>query len=167
MLGVLERVLEERAVDTENDAAIHRDESAIRVVGEAFVVGDSGETLDALVVEAEVEDGVHHSGHRELGPRTHAHEQRILRVAEFALHRLLELGHLRLDLGVETLRPPAVHVGATRVGGDREAGRNRKLEDTRHLGEIGALATEQIFHLHGRTTVFVIEGVDVRHEVRV
>ena len=30
--------------------------------------------------------------------------------------------------------------------------------------QVGADAPEKVLHLHGRTTVFVIEGVDVRHE---
>ena len=66
-LGLLERMVEQLAFDIEHDAAVHRDEAAVAVVREPLVVGDLGEPFDALVVEAEVQHGVHHPGHRELG----------------------------------------------------------------------------------------------------
>ena len=160
-LASSKRVLEPRAVDVEHDAAVHRDEAAVRVVGEALVVGARGQALDALVVEPEVEDGVHHPGHRELGARAHADEQRIGGIAEAAAHRLLQLGDVGGDLVVEAGRPAAVHVGAAGVGGDGEARRHRQLEHARHLGEVGALAAEEVLVLHRRATVLVVEGVDV------
>ena len=42
--------------------------------------------------------------------------------------------------------PAAVHVGPARVGGDREARRHRQLEHRGHLGQVGALAAEQVLH---------------------
>ena len=45
LLGGLERVLEQLAVDVEHDPAVHGDEAAVRVVGEALVAGDLGEAL--------------------------------------------------------------------------------------------------------------------------
>ena len=59
--------------------------------------------------------------------------------------------------------PAGGHVGAAGVGGDREAGRYRQLQHARHLGEVGALAAEQVLHVHRRAAVLVIEGVDVGH----
>ena len=70
------------AVDVEHDAPVHRDEPAVRVVREPLVVGLLGEPSTESSLRPEVEDGVHHPGHRELGARAHAHEQRIAGVAE-------------------------------------------------------------------------------------
>src|ERR1035438_1388123 len=61
VLGGIEDVFELLLVDVEDDAAEHLDEAAIRVVGEAGILAAFGQTLDRLVVEAEVEDGVHRS----------------------------------------------------------------------------------------------------------
>ena len=155
------------AVDAQHDAAVHGDEPAIAVVGEALVAGDGGETLDAAVVEAEVEDGVHHPRHRELGAGAHADEQRVGGVAEGAAHRLLEPLDVGGDLVGEPRRPATFHVRPACIGGDGEPGRYGELQDARHLGQVGALAAEEIFVLHGRTAVFVIERVDVWHERRV
>ena len=125
-LGVLERMLERGAVDVEHDAPVHREEPAVRVVGEALV-GAGGEPLDAAVVETEVQDGVHHPGHRELGARPHADEERVARVAEPAAHLALQPGDVFGDLVVEPVRPPAGHVRPAGVGGDGEARRHRQV----------------------------------------
>ena len=66
----IERVLERLTVDAEHDAAVHGDEATVRVVREASIGGDVGQTFDTHVVQAQVEDGVHHSRHRELRART-------------------------------------------------------------------------------------------------
>ena len=41
------------------------------------------------------------------------------------------------------------------------------FEHAGHFGQVGALSTKEILVLHWGTAVFVIEGVDVRHERRV
>ena len=166
-LGGFERVLEQLAVDAEHDPAVHGDEATVRVERESLVVRHVRQTLDALVVQAQVEDGVHHSGHRELRAGSHAHEQRVVGISELATHRLLELEHLLRDLLVETVGPSTLHVRPTRIGRDREARRYRQLQHARHFGEVGALSTQEILVLHGGTAVLVIEGIDVGHDERV
>jgi hypothetical protein len=59
------------------------------------------------------------------------------------------------DLLVELGRPAALHVGTAGIGGDGETGGDRELEHTRHLGEVGALSTQEILVLHGRAAVLV------------
>ena len=77
-LQVGERVLEEIGVDAVDDLAVHLDQPAVGVVGEARVPGRLGDPLDRLVVQAEVEDRVHHPRHRDRGARAHGHEQRVV-----------------------------------------------------------------------------------------
>jgi hypothetical protein len=64
---------------------------------------------------------------------------------------------VRLDFGVNTLRPAIHHVIATRIGANGETGWNRQLQNAGHLGKIGALAPEQIFHLHWWAAMFLIK----------
>jgi hypothetical protein len=163
LLGLVELGLEQLAVEVEDDAAVHRDEAPVRVVREPLVAGAGGQALDALVVEPQVEDGVHHAGHRELGARPHTHQQRVGGVAQLAAHRRLEPLDLLGDLVVEALGPAAVHVGPAGIGGDGEAGRYGELEHRGHLGEVGPLAAEEVLHLHRGLWVLVVEGEDVRH----
>ena len=62
LLG-FERVIELLRRDVEHDPAEHRDEPAVRIPREALVLREPGESLAALVVEAEIEDGIHHPRH--------------------------------------------------------------------------------------------------------
>ena len=78
-------------------------------------------------------------------------------------HGLLEPGAGAGHLGVERLGPAAGHVGAAGVGRDGEPGRHRELEYRRHLGQVGALATQEVLELHGRAGVRVVEIEDERH----
>ena len=55
----------------EDDVAVHRHEAAVAVPGEAGVLRDLRQTLDRPVVQAEVEDRVHHAGHRRPGAGPH------------------------------------------------------------------------------------------------
>ena len=61
---------------------VHLDEAAVAVIRPARVAGGIRQRLGHLVVEAEVEDGVHHTGHRGASAGADGHEQRLLRVAE-------------------------------------------------------------------------------------
>ena len=80
------------------DAGVHLDEAAIGVPGEALVVHALGEAFDGLVVEAEVENCLHHAGHGAGGAGADADEERILGVAELLLGDLFELGDVFGDL---------------------------------------------------------------------
>ena len=143
---VVQRLLEQLAGDVEHDLAEHLHEAAVRVVREALVLRLLGETLDRVVVEPEVQDRVHHPGHRERRTGTHGDEQRVVGVAEQLAHLLLELLAGHRDLGHQARGQLVAerHVGLARVGADREAGRHGQPE-VRHLGEVRALAAEQVF----------------------
>jgi len=117
--------------------------------------------LDGLVVEAEVEHGIHHARHRSACAGAHRHQQRILRVAETLaddlaealerrIHLALELGGIGFAVGVEI---------SADVGGDGEARRHRQAE-VRHLGKPGALTAEQIFHFRAAFRLAAAERID-------
>src|SRR5260370_17313763 len=76
-------MLEQIAIDAHHGFAEHLDEAAARVEGEALVAGEFCEPLGGLLVEAEVQDRVHHARHRELGPGADADQQRVVWIAEF------------------------------------------------------------------------------------
>ncbi len=159
VLGLVEHV----AIDAAHDLAEHGQQPGVGAVGETLVTGLAGEALHAAVVETQVEHRVHHPGHRELRPRADRHQQRVGGVTELRSHRLLELGEVPVELGVEPRRPTVVHVAATGVGGDGEAGRHREAEHRGHLGEVGSLAPQLVLELHRSAAVTVVEGVDERH----
>ena len=91
VFDAVEDVLELLLGNVEDDVAEHLDQAAIGVIGKAGIVAALGQGFDGLVVEAEVEDGVHHAGHGELGAGADGDEQRIFACAELLALQLLEL----------------------------------------------------------------------------
>ena len=143
----LDQVLEFVVRDAEHDVAVHLDEAAVAVVGEARVAALAGQALDGVVVEAEVEDGVHHAGHRGAAARTHRDQERLVGVAEARADDRLDAAERLGDLVVEVVRHGVVVgvIGGAHLGGDGEAGRHRQAE-VRHLGQPRALAAQQLAH---------------------
>ena len=127
--------------------AVHLDEAAVGVVGETGVAGGGGEALDGLVVEAEVQDRVHHARHAVAGTRPDADEQGVLRIAELLPRLLLHELHGGGDLLLEALGELLVVlvVVDADLRGDREPGGHRQ-PDLGHLGEVRPLAAEERLH---------------------
>ncbi len=143
-LVIVENVLERVMLEAQHDVRIHLDEAAIAVIGEA-VAGPFAQPLRGLLVEAEIEDGIHHPRHRGAGAGADRDEQRIGRVAEALAGNRLDLFEGGVDIGFEPVGIGAAEIvecGAD-IGGDGEAGRHRQAEFG-HFGEIGTLATEQV-----------------------
>src|SRR5688572_18415910 len=85
-------LLEGLALDPEHHVAEHRDEAAVAVPGEALVARPLREPLYGGVVETEIEDRVHHPGHRHARAGAHGDEQRTLGVAEATARVFFEPG---------------------------------------------------------------------------
>ena len=112
--------------ETHHDIGVHLYEAAITVPGKPLVAGRLGQALYRLVVEAEVEDGVHHAGHRGRCARTHRHQQRVTSVPEAALHFGLERRKRLFDLLGKPGRIAVTGgiVELADLGGNGEPGRN-------------------------------------------
>ncbi len=164
-LGRVEQGVEFLAGNAEDDPAVHGNETAVGVEGKALVVGLLGQPEDRLVVEPQVQNGVHHAGHGELGAGTHRDQQRVDGIADALAHLLLEprpgLGHL---FG-QAVGPSGLHVGSAGVSGNGEPGGDGKGQYRCHLGQVGTLAAKEVFHFHRGLPVLVIEVVDERHRV--
>src|SRR5208337_853022 len=96
---------------------------------------------------ADVQHGVHHAGHGVASTGAAGDEHRVLRVPELRAHDLFGLLEGGFDLGLEfgrVLSVVRVEVG-TDLGGDGEAGGDRQT-DVGHLGQVGTLAAEEVFH---------------------
>ena len=160
LLGV-EHFVESRLRNLQHHVAEHLDQAAIGIVGKAWIVAALRQCLDALIVEAEIENRVHHARHGKLRARAHAYQQRILALAEFLALQLLQLGQRLFHLAVNFLRNASVpHVFATGLGLDGEAWRHWQA-GVRHLGQAGAFSAEIVFHLAVAIGLAAAEEVDV------
>ena len=98
LLQIGECLFEPMAVDPVDDLAVHLDQPPVRVVGKALVPRCARKPHHRLVVQPEIEDRVHHPGHRHRRARPYGHEQRVSQVAEALAGLQLQCAEVLLDL---------------------------------------------------------------------
>ncbi len=139
--------VEDLAPNAEDDVAEHHDEAPIAVPREPLVAGPGRQPLDGRVVQAEIEDRLHHPGHRHAGARANGDQERALGVPEAGIGGRLEPLEILEGLVPELFGP--VVAGSVVVGPSLrrhgESGRYRNPE-VGHLRQLAAFATEQIPH---------------------
>ena len=161
VLESVKNVLEMMMLEAEHHIRIHGDEAAVAVIGETLVAGEFGERFDRLVVETEIEHGIHHARHRGAGAGAHRDQQRIPGIAERLagqpadiVQRLLDLRLQRGGIGFVV----GVKVSAYR-GRNREAWRHRQAE-IGHFGKVGALAAQQVAQAGFALGLAIAESID-------
>ena len=129
---------------TENDVAIHLDEAAVAVPCETLILSRGSERKNRLVIEAEVQDGVHHARHGVTCTGAHGNEKRhAFGITEFGVHDFFHGGDTGFHLLLEFDRVALlvrVEVSAD-FRADRESGRNRET-DAAHLRKVCSFAAE-------------------------
>jgi len=144
-LDGLELLVEQRIRHAQRHLAEQLDEAPVGVVAEPLVRGVTDEPGEGRLVQAEIEDGIHHAGHGQGAARAHGHEQRVLGAAEALARGLLEARHVRPYLVHRPGRQAAVtvgEIGQAGLRGNHEPGRHVEA-DPGHLAEVGALAAEE------------------------
>ncbi|OQB58321.1 MAG: hypothetical protein BWX98_00743 [Candidatus Aminicenantes bacterium ADurb.Bin147] len=149
-------------LEPQDDVSIHLDEAAVAVVGEPGIAGLGDEGRDRLLVQPQVEDGVHHSRHRGPGPRADGNEEGILGIPEGLTGRFFQLLEVFIDLGPDIGRNPFAvlieEIADFRRNG--EARRNGQAQPG-HLGQVSPLAAEDVLHFHVAFGPTGAEEVDV------
>ena len=142
-----QRVLEQVGVDTHNDVGEHLDKAAVAIPGKTRILRLGNETLNGVVVEAQVEDRVHHAGHGKWSSRANRHEQRIGGVAELFAAADLEVGLGGNDFIECAFGPHVAGTGVldTGLAGNGKTTGNRQA-DAAHLGKVCALAAKHEVH---------------------
>ena len=104
--------------------------------------------VDRLVVQAKVQNRVHHAGHRHGSAGTNGNKKRIFSVANTLADALLEVEAVLLN-GVERAFRPRVirvcifHAGLAGNGKARRHGQTNKS----HFGEVRTLAAKDVLHI--------------------
>jgi hypothetical protein len=91
-------------IDPEHHVAVHLHEPSVRVEREASITARRREPFHRLGVQPEVQDRVHHPGHRHARARTHRDEQGIRGIAETPPRAKLHALERELQLRREALR---------------------------------------------------------------
>ena len=104
VLALVKNFVELVHVDVERHLTEHLNEAAVAIVGETRIPADLGQALDSLVVQAEVENGVHHARHGEFRAGSDAQQQRIGRIAELLAHLRFQVRHCLSDFLFDLFR---------------------------------------------------------------
>ena len=147
-LQLIDDLFETLLGELHNNVGEHLDETAIGVICKTGVVGELGKALDHFVVEAQVQDGVHHAGHGSTGAGTHGNQQRVLGIGELLADDFFHLGQTLIDLCLDLvidLTAVIVILGAG-LGGNGEALGNRQA-GVGHFGQVSALAAQEFAHV--------------------
>ena len=155
MVGIVPRL------DAHDDIAIHLDKTPVAIVGKPRIAGFFGQSGDSFIVQAEVEDGVHHARHGIARPRADGKKERILGIAEFFAHLLFDRDDRLAHAGIQAIRVSLfifVKIGAD-IGGDSKTGGHRQT-DAGHFGQVGALSAEERFHA-AVSVHFIAKGVNI------
>ncbi len=147
LLHLVDELLEILLAHLHDHVGIHLDKPAVGVIGEAGVTGLLGESLHHLVVEAQVEDGIHHAGHGGPCAGADGDQQGIVQVPELFPAHVLQLAHIRhnfvLDFPIDGTS--ILIILGTCLGGDGKTLRDGHTQ-IGHFGQVRALAAQQLPH---------------------
>ena len=143
---LFKRIFAVLVLDLLNNVAVHLKEAAIAVTPETCGVAD-GQRVNDLIGEADIENRVHHAGHREFRAGTRRNEQRVLRVAELLAGHFFHLFKASHDLILKGLLHVAVFevIGMERrhVDDDRAA----DIEDAVHQVKAITFTAQKLLEL--------------------
>ena len=136
--------------DFHDNVREHLDETTVGVIYKAleFRIGVACDHCgDDVVVQTEVQDGVHHAGHGSAGTGTDGNQQRVLQIAELLAVDLFHLADELHDLCHDIVIDLAaiLIVLSAGLGSDRKALRDRKA-NVAHLSEVSTFTAEQLTH---------------------
>ena len=147
----VDQLLEILLADFHYDVREHLDETAIAVINKALELR-IGVALDHrgndVIVQAQVQDGIHHARHGGAGTGADGDQQRVGQIAELLAVDLLHLFDVGHDFGhdlVIDLTAIFVVLGAG-FGRDGEA-LGHGQADVGHFSQVGAFAAQQLAHL--------------------
>ena len=151
-LHLVDELLKVLLADFHNHVGEHLDETSVGVIYKALecrIRVALDHSLNHFIVQAQVQDGVHHTGHGSTGTGTNGNQKGVLEIAELLAVDLFHLSDafhsLCHDLVIDLAAVLVVLCAG--LGGDGEALGYRKT-DTGHLSQVRTLAAQQVAHGH-------------------
>ena len=129
----------------------HLDEAAVGVENKPFIAGQFDHRLTGFIIESEVENGIHHTGHTGGGTGTNRNQQRMGSFSESFAGGLFQTLESGIDLRADCFKKfflTDFTVQSARFGGDGESGRDRESERS-HISKVGSFTAKKITHLGG------------------
>ncbi len=133
--------------DFHNYIGVHLDKSSVAVPCPARIAGSFRKYVYNLFIQTQVQDRVHHTGHRSSSTGTYGNQERILLVTKLLAGNPFHLRDCFHDLAHDLVIDRSAILIILRAGFccDRKALRHRQTQ-IRHLGKVRALSAEQVPH---------------------
>ncbi len=147
-LHLVDEFLKVLLTNLHNNVGVHLNESSVTVPSPSGIAGALCHVLNNVLVDTEVKNGIHHTGHGCTCAGTNGNEKGVLLITELLAGNLLHLYNVLIDFclnsGVDLLAVLIV-LGA-RFGSDGEALGNGKTY-VGHFGKVSALTAEKVTHV--------------------
>ncbi len=111
LLDGAEMLIEVLIRDTQGNLAEKLNEATIGIPGKTLVARLRRQSVQGRLIEPQVENGVHHAGHRHGRARAHRHQQRVGFRSESLAGRPFKLRHVLPDVIHQSRRQALVAVG--------------------------------------------------------
>ena len=164
---VIEDFLEIIMTDAQHHVGIHLNKTAIAVPSKPLIPGTLRKSGNRFIIHTKIKNRIHHTRHGSARARTNGNKQRVFRITKITANCLTDCLKCIIQLAIQLVRIVAVIIvkSGAYFSGNRQARRYRQTEAT-HFCQIGALATQQIFHIcrsFGRAIPKTINPFGIRH----
>ena len=148
LLHGVDKLLEILLAHFHNNVGVHLDKSSVAVPCPAGIIGLLGDNIYHVLVQTQVQDGVHHAGHGSSCAGTDGYKQGILMVTEFLAGDLFHLNDVLINLRLYFIIDLSSVLVILRTGlrRNRKALRHRESQ-TCHLCQIRTLAAQKLTHV--------------------
>ena len=147
-LHLIDELLKVLLTHFHNHVGIHLDKSSVAVPSPTGITGLGSDGVHNILVQTQVQDGVHHAWHGSSCAGANGYQQRILLVAELLAGDLFHLYDILVDLIHDfriDLAAVLIILGAG-LSRDGEALGHRQA-DVGHLGQVSTLTAEKLSHV--------------------
>ena len=142
--------------------SVHGDKATIAIVTKTGIISFFDQPLHGLVVQSQIENSIHHSGHGSAGSGAHRNQQGVLGITKFRFHYFFHIlqGILQFLFQTGWIFIIIIIIVRANFGRDGKTRRDRYAY-VGHLGQVSALTTQEIFHIFCSFRFSGAEEIDI------
>ena len=147
---------------TQHHVAIHLHETTVRVPCKACIARLTRQAFHHFVIQAKIQDSVHHARHGSACTRTNGNQQRILHITEFGTHQRLHMGNGLFNFILQQSNDfilPHFIIFRTNFCRYCKARRNRNPYKV-HFCKVGTFPTQKVSHIGLSFCLAVTKGIN-------
>ena len=146
----------------QHHVAIHLHETTVRVPCKACIARLARQAFHHFVIQAKIQDSVHHARHGSARTRTYGNQQRILHITEFGTHQCFHMGNGLFNFILQQSNDfilPHFIIFRTNFCRYCKARRNRNPYKV-HFCKVGTFPTQKVSHIGLSFCLAVTKGIN-------